>query len=310
MYQIIGWDGKQYGPVSANDLRAWLADRRVNADTQVCPVGGTEWKPLSAYPELMGPPSSAPAAAPAPAEARDLEALALDDSRSFAIGTCVGRAWDTVRSNLLPCVGATFVVGAASCIASMVPLIGSIVGLLLQGVFYGGLYWFFLKLLRGDAAELGDAFAGFKRNTKDLVLASVVQGAIVVGVVLVLMIPMIALGVGFGATHKPPETLLYAMIPLAVLLLLWVMVVSTMWVFTFPLVIDKGLGFWQAMELSRKTVLRRFWAVLGLLLICGLIAVAGILALVVGIFVAMPVCVATIAAAYDELFGATATDAA
>jgi uncharacterized membrane protein len=309
VYQIIGWDGKQYGPVSAEDLRAWLAGQRVNAETQVCPVGGTEWKPLSAYPELVGR-AAATAIAPAPIAAQNLEGIALDDSRSFTIGACVSRGWDAVRGNFLLSIGATFVVMLVSCVLSAVPLIGGPINLVLQGILYGGLYWFFLKLLRGEPAELGDAFAGFKRNTKDLILAGVVQGAIVVGVVLVAVVPMIALGVGFGATHKSPTGLLFVLMPLALLLGVGVMVLSTMWVFAFPLVIDKGLGFWQAMELSRKTVLRRFWSVLGLLIVCGLIAVAGCLALIIGIFVAMPICVAAMAAAYDELFGETAASPA
>lgn len=310
MYQIIGWDGKQYGPVSAEDLRAWLADQRVNAETQVCPVGGTEWKPLSAYPELMGRAAAPVAAAPAPVAMQDLEAVVLDDSKLFTIGACVSRGWEAVRSNFLLSVGATFLVSAVYLLLSVVPFIGSILGLVLQGVLYGGLYWFFLKLLRGETVEVGDAFAGFKRNTKDLILVGVVQGAIVFGVVIVAMIPMIALGVGLGATHKSPASMLYVVAPLALLLAAGVMVLSTMWIFAFPLVIDKGLGFWQAMELSRKTVLRRFWSVLGLLLVCGLIAVAGCLALIVGVFVAMPVCAAAVASAYDELFGETATGAA
>jgi uncharacterized membrane protein len=309
VYQIIGWDGKQYGPVSAEDLRAWLAGQRVNAETKVCPVGGTEWKPLSTYPELVGR-AAATAIAPAPAAAQNLEGIALDDSRSFTIGACVSRGWDAVRGNFLLSVGATFVVVLVNCILSAVPLIGGLISLVLQGVLYGGLYWFFLKLLRGEPAELGDAFAGFKRNTKDLILAGVVQGAIIVGVVLVAVVPMIALGVGFGAAHKSPTGLLFVLVPLALLLGVGVMVLSTMWIFTFPLVIDKGLGFWQAMELSRKTVLRRFWSVLGLLIVSVLIVVVGCLALIIGIFVAMPICVAAMAAAYDELFGETAASPA
>lgn len=305
MYLIIGWDGKQYGPVSAEDLRAWLADRRVSAETQVCPVGGAEWKPLSAYPELVGQSSAVPAPVPATIQPQDLETLALDDSRSFAIGGCVRRGWEAVRSNFWLSVGVTFLVSAVYLLVSMVPFIGSILGLVLQGILYGGLYWFFLKLLRGETVEVGDAFAGFKRNTKDLILASVVQGAIIGAVVVVMMVPMIVLGIGFGAAHKSPESMLFLVVPLALLLAVGVIVIGTMWVFTFPLVIDKGLGFWQAMELSRKAALRRFWSVLGLMFVCGLITVLGCLALVVGIFVAVPVCAAAVAAAYDELFGET-----
>ena len=75
------------------------------------------------------------------------------------------------------------------------------------------------------------------------------------------------------------------------------------WVFSPLLIVDKGLDFWPAMELSRKVAAKQFFGVFGLLLICGLIAMGGALALCVGLFFAVPVAFGAIAAAYDDLFG-------
>ncbi len=61
MYKIIGADGKEYGPITADQLRQWVAEGRANAQTRVLVEGSTEWKPLSAFPEFM---VSAPAAPP------------------------------------------------------------------------------------------------------------------------------------------------------------------------------------------------------------------------------------------------------
>jgi TM2 domain-containing membrane protein YozV len=52
MYRIIGADGQSYGPVSAEQLKRWLAENRVNGLTQVLAEGATEWKPLGALPEF------------------------------------------------------------------------------------------------------------------------------------------------------------------------------------------------------------------------------------------------------------------
>jgi len=54
MYKIIGADGKLYGPVSAEQLRQWLAEGRANAQTQALADGAAEWKPLGALPEFAG----------------------------------------------------------------------------------------------------------------------------------------------------------------------------------------------------------------------------------------------------------------
>jgi hypothetical protein len=51
-YTIIGSDGKEYGPVSADDLRKWLTEGRVGAPTKVRAEGATEWLLLSQVPEF------------------------------------------------------------------------------------------------------------------------------------------------------------------------------------------------------------------------------------------------------------------
>jgi len=68
MYRIIGADGNQYGPISADQLRQWIAEGRANAQTKVLAEGTTEWKPLSEFPEFF-PSTSAPGAMPPPSPA-------------------------------------------------------------------------------------------------------------------------------------------------------------------------------------------------------------------------------------------------
>jgi hypothetical protein len=65
MYKIIGADQKEYGPVSADDLRRWAAEGRVNAQTLIQAEGQTDWQPLANFPELNA--ARAVPAAPAPA---------------------------------------------------------------------------------------------------------------------------------------------------------------------------------------------------------------------------------------------------
>ena len=52
MYRLIGGDGMEYGPVSAEQLRQWIQEGRATAETRVRLEGTTEWHPLSAFPEL------------------------------------------------------------------------------------------------------------------------------------------------------------------------------------------------------------------------------------------------------------------
>ena len=54
MYRIVGKDGQQYGPVSAEQVRAWIAENRANAQTLVQTEGAQDWKPLGSLAEFAG----------------------------------------------------------------------------------------------------------------------------------------------------------------------------------------------------------------------------------------------------------------
>jgi uncharacterized RDD family membrane protein YckC len=55
MFTIIGGDGKEYGPVSVAQVRAWIAAGRANLRTQARALGAEEWRPLGEFPEFGGP---------------------------------------------------------------------------------------------------------------------------------------------------------------------------------------------------------------------------------------------------------------
>jgi hypothetical protein len=52
MFRMIGADGREYGPVSVEQLRQWLAEGRATGQTLICGEGTTAWKPLSSFPEF------------------------------------------------------------------------------------------------------------------------------------------------------------------------------------------------------------------------------------------------------------------
>ena len=52
MYKIIGGDKKEYGPVSADDLRHWIAEGRLSPQSLIQAEGSSEWKPLAAFAEF------------------------------------------------------------------------------------------------------------------------------------------------------------------------------------------------------------------------------------------------------------------
>ncbi len=265
MYKMIGADGQQYGPITAEQLRRWLTENRVNAKTLIQPEGSQEWQPLGSMPEFadLFPPKTPPTlAGPPPPAKPDADALAAEIlARDYRvdIGSCVSRSWSLLTRHFWLIVGACFVLH----------LIQGSVGFL-TGVCMGGLYFLLLKLIRGERAEFGDAFAGFSLAFLQLFLAGLVSGLLTFVGLLCCILPGIYLAVA--------------------------------WVFVLPLVMDKKLDFWPAMEVSRKVVTRHWWSFLGLLLVNFLLILLGVACCIIGVYIALPIAFGALAYAYEDLF--------
>ncbi len=75
------------------------------------------------------------------------------------------------------------------------------------------------------------------------------------------------------------------------------------YVFTLPLIVDKNMGAWEAMELSRKTVTQHWFKVFGLILSLGFIIFLGAIPLGIGLIWAIPLIFVTLyALAYPVMF--------
>ncbi len=67
MYKIRGADNREYGPVSADVVRQWIAQRRVIAQTLLQPEGSSDWRMVADFPEFadaLAPQSPIPAVPP------------------------------------------------------------------------------------------------------------------------------------------------------------------------------------------------------------------------------------------------------
>jgi len=99
MYTILGGDGKQYGPITAETLRQWVNEGRANRNTQVRSEGAEQWQALASVPEfapLFAAPAMGMNAAvggapigPAPNSAMAITSLVLGISGFLCIVTAI-----------------------------------------------------------------------------------------------------------------------------------------------------------------------------------------------------------------------------
>lgn len=64
MYKLIGADQKEYGPVSEEQMRQWIAQGRINSQTKVRSETGSDWQAIGTLPEFASAFPSATAAPP------------------------------------------------------------------------------------------------------------------------------------------------------------------------------------------------------------------------------------------------------
>ena len=217
------------------------------------------------------------------------------------VGSVLSRAWATVTGNFWPCVGITLLAYFIMAVSQQIPCIGLLSPFLVTGPILGGLYLYFLKQVRRQPADVGDAFSGFnKPHFGRLALTGTVATLIVLALMLVLIGPGVALNWSAlqSKSNEPPIGLivwcLVAFVP--------IMYLAFCWLLSYALVIDKGLEFWPAMELSRQVVNMNLGGWFVMLLVNGLLIILAIIALCVGVLVVMPVSVCSLMVIYEDIF--------
>jgi uncharacterized membrane protein len=308
---------EQRGPIDDAELDRLVASGDVTPDTLVWRPGMTAWRPLrearagQILSEAAIQAAAAPAPTPRPAPTIEPEAAfarIVAEGRRVAILESLRRGWDLVFAEPGQSIGISALVILTMIGASLVPCVGSIAQLIATGPLIAAWYLYFLKRMRGQPTEWGDAFAGFSSPMlTQLILEHVVSTIATLLVIFPMMAGIFLAIMSAAASMAVDERLaplaIVGVVALFLIAFAAMLYLSISWMFALPLIIDKQLDFWPAMKLSWRVTTRQFLPLLGLLLLCGLIYLAGILALCVGVFVALPVCVAALAYTYEDLFG-------
>jgi hypothetical protein len=212
---------------------------------------------------------------------------------------CLKAGFDTVKNHYWLFVGITAV---GMLIASVVPF-----GLLM-GPMMCGIYLAYFKVRRGELAEFGDLFKGFDYFGQSLI-ATLIH---IIPIMIVFVPSYIAFYVSLflmmprqGGEPDPAAMLTF----FGVFAIFWfviivfVMVVSILFTFTYPLIIDRGLSGLDSVKLSVRAGLANFWRLLGLFLINGVLGMVGMLLCYVGVVLVLPVTFGALASAYERVFG-------
>jgi uncharacterized membrane protein len=327
MYKIIGGDQKEYGLISAEDMRKWIAEGRLNTQTLTKAEGGEEFRPLGGFPEFVDALAAAAAAAePPPALASVAPPNRLEGDYDLDIGGCISRGWTLLKNNFgLLFVGVLiyFLIEGAIAGLGSIPIVGplfSIANLFVVGPLMGGVFYMFIKAIRSQPGEIGDVFAGFRRAFLQLFLGYLVP-ALLIGLCMIPLAVVLAIDIVrlVATTHGAPpdpkmiiqafETQLPLILTVVLICLVPVVYLQISWSFTLPLIIDKQMDFWSAMKTSWKMVGKHWWLVFGLFVVVGLLNIAGVLLCCIGVLITIPIGLGAMMYAYETIFSSAEAQA-
>jgi hypothetical protein len=210
---------------------------------------------------------------------------------------CLKEGWAAIKDRYWLFLGLTLVA----------MLIGGAVPIVLIGSMMCGLYLCLFAQMRGQPVEFGDLFKGF-----DYFVQGLVAAAIQTAPIFIVLVPAYAMFFAFtiasmphdryARDQGPPPGFIIGVILFVLIMMVISLAIHILFVFAYPLIVDRKLSGWDAIKLSARASMKNFGGMLGLILLNFLLGILGVFACYVGMFFVMPISFASYAAAYRRIF--------
>lgn len=228
--------------------------------------------------------------APSADQALSIE-QALSRGYDFSIGALISEAWQLTKGTKGIIIGgflvfyvalfiASFVIGGAFGLFTMFSdslaliIIGQVVTMILASAaaypFMAGLNMVGIRRAAGQPFSFNEIFSHFGRTVPLLLTALLMMLLIYIGFFL-LVLPGIYLAVAY--------------------------------MLAIPLVVERGLSPWQALEASRKAISQHWFKAFGLFLLIGVIVMLSAIPLGIGLIWSIPLFVVAMGVLYRTIFG-------
>jgi hypothetical protein len=227
------------------------------------------------------------------------------------IGAALQDGWELYRPNVGIFIGAAAIYFVIQLALGSVPFFGHLIYIFITGPVMGGFFLLTLdaeKNIPLDLRRFLDGFNSYWPLTLDAIVSS-----IFIAIPMMLAVLAIILSVGpaifesISSNQLPDfnsQHLIFIGFSASAGLLL-TLIVSSWYLFIYLIVIDQDVDFWESMEESRMVAFAQPFSALALLLVVGLINLAGVLAFLVGLLFSLPYSLCVIMAAYRQVFPAT-----
>ena len=207
---------------------------------------------------------------------------------------CLKEGWAAIKDRYWLFLGISLVAG----------LIGGAVPIVLVGPMMCGVFLCLLAQMRGEPVEFGMLFKGFDYFVPGLVAAAIQTApAAVMGMVVGIFSAAISIALAPSQRGEgPPATFAVVVVLLALFSMIVSLFIHLLFIFSYPLIVDRNLSGWDAIRTSFRAVMKNLGGVVGLILLNAGLMIVGVLCCFVGVYFVMPVTLAAQAAAYRRVF--------
>ena len=219
-------------------------------------------------------------------------------SQPLSIGACVNDGWNGFKRNAGVAIVGFLVYLAVAFAGGMIPFFNIVFSLFIIPALAGGLTILSLNLLRNNSPAVGNIFRGFQKYSSFL-------GAYWL-LLLIALVCLIPVGIGYLIRELSGSDALAALVILGIVSAIILIVVMLRWCMVYYLIAD-GSAVMPAFRESARITKGYRWTIFLLGIVNALIMILGVLALVVGYFVAAPVVMVAYASAYERLKGFAAS---
>ncbi len=183
------------------------------------------------------------------------------------LGRWIKEGWELIRDDMAGYVIAAFLLLFLTSV-SLAAL--EFIGLVVVGPLCAGFFLMTVNHMRGDRPMIGDLFQGFSRFLPVILASIILTVFFSVGAVLCLIPAIFVLGI---------------------------------YQLTFLYIVDRGFDFWEAMEASRMVAKQDYLEFSLFALVLVVLNMVGFMAMVIGLFLSVPLSFAAITCAYRDMAG-------
>lgn len=205
---------------------------------------------------------------------------------------CFREGWEAIRPNYW--------------LIFIITVIGVVIGgvsiYILLGAMISGIYLCYFRALDGKDVSVEHLFHGFRFFWPSLLITVLMVGPFIAVIGLVYAPLLYAAMMGVRLTEEELFSMLSGVLVLDLIVAVVMVCLHTLIMFSYPLIVDRGLSGWRSVITSARAVWGNLKGVTGLWAASFAAGIIGYLALCVGVYFVIPLILAANVAAYRKVF--------